>query len=276
LQSVLTESMAVVLPELVLEAGAIAAVAQSVASVNTVVSDPTLDPLSDVAIDIVQSAQEALQISVADVISGDVAVSDFITATDTTELFADIEVAVDALDTDEDGVPDAFDADDDGDGIDDGLDAFSKDGAETLDTDADGTGNNADTDDDADGVADASDAFPLITLNGATDTDGDGRPNVCEADCISSGMIADTDDDGDMVSDVNDGYPLISLGTNVDTDMDGRPDECASDCLSLGLTADTDDDGDGVPDYEDPFPLLDTVTRTKKIPEKVSFLRVKQ
>ena len=289
LQSVLTESMAVVLPELVLEAGAIAAVAQSVASVNTVVSDPTLDPLSDVAIDIVQSAQEALQISVADVISGDVAVSNFITATDTTELFADIEVAVDALDTDEDGVPDVFDADDDGDGVDDGLDAFSKDAAETLDTDADGTGNNADTDDDADGVADTADAFPLdksetldtdadgtgnnadtdddadglldtadafplIAIGERTDTDGDGQPNECDDVCLSTGMTADADDDGDNVADAKDTYPLVALGELLDSDQDGIPDDCDSNCTQKGMTADYDDDNDGIPDTNDIAP----------------------
>jgi len=289
LQSALTESMSTVLPEFVIDADAIAAVAQSVASVNAVVSDPTLDPLSDVAIDIVQSAQEALQISVADVISGDVAVSNFITATDTTELFADIEVAVDALDTDEDGVPDALDADDDGDGVDDGLDAFSKDATETLDTDADGTGNNADTDDDADGVADTADAFPLdksetldtdadgtgnnadtdddadglldtadafplIAIGERTDTDGDGQPNECDDVCLSTGMTADADDDGDNVADAKDTYPLVALGELVDSDQDGIPDDCDSNCTQKGMTADYDDDNDGIPDINDIAP----------------------
>jgi hypothetical protein len=276
LTTVLSEAVAEVAPEVVVEDTAIAAVASSVATVNTVVADPTLDPLSDVASDIVQSAQEDLQTSVANVVSGEVSVADFEAATDTTQLFADVVVSVDALDTDEDGIPDALDTDDDGDGVTDAKDAFSIDATETVDTDGDGIGNNADTDDDADGVLDAADAFPLVGLGELADTDGDGRPNDCDAACQTTGMTADTDDDGDMVQDADDAYPLISLGTNTDTDMDGLPDQCDSSCLESGLRADADDDGDGVLDYEDPFPLTGTVTRAKQIPEQINLLRVSQ
>jgi len=59
----------------------------------------------------------------------------------------------------------------------------------------------ADTDDDSDGVLDAADAYPLINLAGAVDTDGDGRPNDCDAACILLGMTADPDDDNDGMSD---------------------------------------------------------------------------
>ena len=67
---------------------------------------PTLDPLSDVAAEIVESAQEELQTSVADVVSGEVSVEAFEDATDTTELFRGW-LTVDALDTDGDGIADA-------------------------------------------------------------------------------------------------------------------------------------------------------------------------
>ena len=161
LNAVLVSVVAEVVPDAVIAVDAISAIAASVAAVNTVVSDPNLDPLSDVSLDIVQAAQEELQASVADVVSGDVAVTDFETATDTTKLFEDIVVAADASDTDEDGVPNALDSDDDADGVADTADAFPLDKNETLDTDGDGTGNNADSDDDGDGVADGSDAYPL-------------------------------------------------------------------------------------------------------------------
>ena len=269
LSTVLSEAVAEVAQGIVVDASAIAAVAQSVATVNSVVADPTLDPLSDVAADIVQSAQEELQTSVADVVSGEVSVADFETATDTTQLFADVVVAVDALDTDEDGIPDALDTDDDGDGVTDAKDAFSIDATETIDTDGDGIGNNADTDDDGDSVLDTADAFPLVGLGTLTDTDGDGRPDDCDSNCQALGMSADTDDDGDMVPDSDDALPLISLGTNTDTDMDGLPDQCDSSCAETGLRADTDDDGDGVLDYQDPFPLNVDASRAPQIPTEI-------
>ncbi|MDQ5807419.1 MAG: choice-of-anchor D domain-containing protein, partial [Actinomycetota bacterium] len=64
-------------------------------------------------------------------------------------------------DADGDGTPDASDSDDDNDGVDDAVDAFPRDAAESLDSDGDGAGNNADPDDDNDGVPDDRDAFPL-------------------------------------------------------------------------------------------------------------------
>jgi len=128
--------------------------------------------------------------------------------------------------------------------------------AAILDTDGDGTGNNTDTDDDGDGVLDTADAFPLITLGALTDTDGDGRPDVCDAACQAAGMTADTDDDGDGVLDGNDAFPLINIDGRTDTDGDGRPDDCDAACQTAGMTADTDDDGDGVLDGNDAFPLI--------------------
>ena len=272
LTTFLADAVAEVAPEVAVEAQAIAAVAQSVATVNLVVADPTLDPLSDVAAGVVESAQEELQASVADVVSGTVSIDDFAAATDTTQLFAAVVIAVDALDTDQDGIPDALDTDDDGDGVADAKDAFSLDAMETLDTDGDGVGNNTDADDDGDGVADVRDAYPLISLSGATDTDGDGRPNTCEKSCVATGMAADTDDDGDMVPDADDAYPLISLGTNLDTDLDGLPNDCDSDCQALGLIADTDDDGDGAVDFEDPFPLDANTLTGKRVPTSINLM----
>jgi hypothetical protein len=289
LNAVLVSVIADIVPDVVIAVDAIAAIAASVAAVNTVVSDPNLDPLSDVALDIVQAAQEGLQTSVTNVVSGVVAVTDFETATDTTKLFEDIVVAVDALDTDEDGIPDALDTDDDADGVTDAIDAFPLDKSETLDTDGDGTGNNADTDDDADGVLDTADAFPvnknetldtdgdgignntdtdddadglldtvdgfpLAALGERADTDGDGRPNECDSACLLAGMTADADDDGDNVPDIKDVYPLVSLGQLADADQDGIPDDCDSDCTQKGMTADYDDDNDGISDTNDIAP----------------------
>ncbi|MDB2510419.1 thrombospondin type 3 repeat-containing protein [Pseudomonadales bacterium] len=125
-----------------------------------------------------------------------------------------------------------------------------------IDLDGDGIANAEDPDDDGDGVLDDNDAFPLIALDGLLDTDGDGRPDACDAVCTGLGMTVDLDSDNDGVLDVNDWYPLIALGSLTDTDGDGRPNACTAACLALGMGADLDDDGDGVVDAMDAYALI--------------------
>lgn len=144
LQSVLTEALSDVAPEITIAAATLNAVATSVASVNSVVADPKLDPLSDVSADIVKAAQKNLQSSIKDVVAGTVSVGVFNTDTGLTKLFINVVLPADALDTDEDGIADALDTDDDGDGVKDNVDAFPKDATETKDADNDGLGDNAD------------------------------------------------------------------------------------------------------------------------------------
>ncbi|MDB0050680.1 cadherin repeat domain-containing protein [Pseudomonadales bacterium] len=231
IQTLLTDAAQETVPTLVIEAAVFSAVATSLATVNSVVADASLDPLSDGANDIVLSAQNTLQTSVAAVVAGEVTVDSFVTDTGAAKLFENIVVAADAPDNDGDGISDALDPDDDNDGVRDSIDAFPLDKNETLDTDSDGVGNNADTDDDADGVADTADALPLDKTE-TLDTDADGIGNN-----------ADTDDDGDGVADAKDAFPLNKSET-LDTDLDG-----------IGNNADTDDDADGVADTADAFPL---------------------
>ena len=80
------------------------------------------------------------------------------------------------------------------------------------------------------------------------DTDEDGKPNTCNATCLSFGFLEDADDDGDAVVDSADDFPLDSTET-IDTDSDGQ-----------GNNADTDDDGDSIVDAADDFPLDSTET----------------
>ncbi|MDC1329359.1 hypothetical protein N8291_08580, partial [Pseudomonadales bacterium] len=95
----------------------------------------------------------------------------------------------------------------------------------------------------------------IIQINGYTDTDNDGLPDTCDADCLSTGLTADPDDDNDGVSDEKDAFRLISLGGLTDTDGDGYPNDCNAVCLVLNMTADLDDDNDGVADSADAFPV---------------------
>ena len=54
-------------------------------------------------------------------------------------------------------------------------------------------------------------------MGGRLDTDGDGRPDECDTDCLATGMAADTDDDNDGVLDNEDVFPL-DASESVDTD----------------------------------------------------------
>lgn len=284
--SILTDAVQASDGEVTVSTEAIAAVATSVAEVNDLVGSADLDPTSAEAAAIAETAQSTLQSSAADVAAGTTEVSDFMSSNTTAKLFLGSTALASAPDFDADGIADIADLDDDNDGVNDSVDAFPKNADETLDTDSDGIGNNADTDDDGDGVEDSSDvfpldasetldtdgdgignntdedddgdrvpdgsdAFPLIPLDGRTDSDGDGRPNTCNDDCLATGMIVDDDDDGDGVLDIYDIYPLVALGGLIDTDGDGVPNDCDADCTQKGMTADSDDDADGISDTDD-------------------------
>ena len=287
---VLSDSVAAVDSTSTVDATAIAAVADSVADVNTLVSNPDLDPTSDTATDIAEAAQTGLQDSVESLAAGTTDTAAFETATETKELFKDSPTVAAMADNDNDGLGDAIDDDDDNDGIKDTADAFPMIAIGTLtDTDKDGrpdtcdaacttAGMTADTDDDNDTVLDTADAFPLDSSetidtdadgtgnNADTDDDGDGVADASDAfpldkaetldtDKDGTGNNADTDDDGDGVADASDAYPLVSLGTLTDTDKDGLPNDCDAACTTAGMTADADDDGDKAKDADDWAPL---------------------
>jgi hypothetical protein len=277
IQSILTQVIAQAVAEAMtavdIQTVAIAAVAASVANANTIAADLALDPVSDIALEIVISTQESLQTSIAELVAAEVNLNDFLEQTSLSQLFVDVVIAVGAPDNDNDGVPDLLDPDDDNDDVRDSVDAFPSDSTESLDTDGDGMGNNADTDDDGDGIVDTVDGYPLVSIGTLLDTDADGRPNDCDSACQELGMAADTDDDGDNSPDADDGFPLISTGILLDTDLDGIPDDCDSACLQLGMLADADDDADGVLDYEDPFPKDGSIFMAREIPSIIEFLR---
>ncbi len=167
-------------------------------------------------------------------------------------------LTVGVLDTDGDGVGDAFDDDDDNDGIADvnelpgnsDHDAFpdtqdpddDNDTVLTLnedpnqnglrsddDTDNDGTVNYLDNDDDGDGLPTAAEDANANGNPADDDTDGDTIPDYLDADDAGPGP-GDSDQDG--LSDLAECPASLPC---LDSDADGTPDY-----------ADTDDDGDGV------------------------------
>ncbi len=113
-------------------------------------------------------------------------------------------------DLDADDIGDVCDTDIDGDGVENTLDAFPYDPAETVDTDADGVGNNADTDDDNDGLSDIFE-ISIGTNTLLIDSDGDSLSDYLEVAF-----------DGDVTA-YTPGSDLNPL--SVDTDQDGITDD---------------------------------------------------
>jgi gliding motility-associated-like protein len=131
------------------------------------------------------------------------------------------------IDTDGDGIDDAYDVDSGGELTDD-----------PLDTDGDGNPDHQDLDSDNDGSSDVSE-------NGGFDPDNDGV----------IGDASETDTDGDGVLDIADDGNDITLD---DTDGDGVPDSQDLDSDNDGISdaieggqAEFDSDGDGIVDGED-------------------------
>ena len=157
-----------------------------------------------------------------------------------------------------DSAPLFFDLD--GDGVEDSLDAFPQNPAESKDSDNDGIGNNADKDDDNDGVLDSDDAFPLDSSE-TLDTDGDGVGDNADPDLDNDGILddVDTDSDNDGTDDTADAFPLDATETT-DTDNDG-----------IGNNADLDDDGDGTLDVDDVLPLTPNALPTLSVTTSAVF-----
>ncbi|WP_216597463.1 invasin domain 3-containing protein [Marinagarivorans algicola] len=148
------------------------------------------------------------------------------------------EAGSQGLDTDQDGIDDAFDVDQTG-GVDannDGID----DSAALRDSDGDGTPDYIDPDSDNDGIDDKTE--------GTSDTDGDGLIDAIDPDSDGDGMSdadeSTLDSDGDGIADYRD--------NSADEDGDGIPDiiEGAIDSDNDGIidAQDLDSDNDGIPD----------------------------
>ncbi|NND70349.1 MAG: OmpA family protein, partial [Rhodothermales bacterium] len=192
--------------------------------------------------------------------------------------------AIGATDTDSDGVPDYRDLDSDNDGLSDvteaGLtdingDGFADNGVTTsAPPNSDGTdaSDYRDLDSDNNGTYDITesnakafdgDGDGQIDPSMASDTDGDGVPDVVDGEPTMRGIGSDTDGDGvpnsQDLDDDNDGIPDSVESRNaidVDSDGDGIIDRLDLDSDNDGLpdslegagSADGDADGDGVLD----------------------------
>ena len=135
-------------------------------------------------------------------------------------------------DLDTDNIGDLCDTDIDGDGVENTLDAFPYDPAETTDTDGDGVGNNADTDDDNDGLSDVFE-ISIGTDTLLVDSDGDGLTDYAEV--AYDGDVAtytpgsdlnplSTDTDQDGIADNADPIPLNYNYADGDVGPLGNPD----------------------------------------------------
>jgi Cadherin-like/Cadherin domain/Putative Ig domain len=169
------------------------------------------------------------------------------------------------IDTDNDGIDDAFDVDKTGgiDANDDGVD----DAIKRPDTDSDGVIDMWDLDTDNDGITDVieaglndldadalADAGVVVTKT-PRDSDNDGTPDYRDLDSNNDGTWDITGSPAKTADLNNDGR--IDVATDTDGDgianiIDGEPSTRGSasdkDGDTVGAGLDRDDDGDGIPD----------------------------
>ncbi len=153
----------------------------------------------------------------------------------------------DVYDFDLDGVPNALDLDSDNDGIPDAVEA----NAGTLPTGADANGQfpESATDVDNDGLAgdadsDDNNVAVFDTTLPLTDTDGDGNPDFLDIDADNDGIVDLVEGGG---SDFNGDGQIDAFG---DTDGDGLANDVDSDNSGTPLTL-PNTDGLGGPNYID-------------------------
>nr|MBX2835833.1 MSCRAMM family adhesin SdrC [Gammaproteobacteria bacterium] len=156
-----------------------------------------------------------------------------------------IDIGIISADTDQDGIPDAYE--------------FGPGGVSALaDTDGDGIADYLDTDTDGDGVPDAIEFGG--NLSGFHDSDGDGIPDLRDLDSDNDGIPdsveapnsgLDSDNDG-----IDDQYDVDATGGS---DLDGNG---IDDAVEAGGLLDTD--GDGVADVHDLDSDNDGLTDTKE------------
>jgi len=157
-------------------------------------------------------------------------------------------------DTDDDGIPDAFDncpstananqVDTDSDGYGDACDNCPVTcNSQQLDADYDGTGDVCDTtpgcggcggpaceqecfvDSDGDGIGDAEDNCPAVYNPDQADSDNDGVGNSCD-NCPATANPGQTDTDSDGYGDGCDNCPDTCNSQQLDADHDGTGDVC--------------------------------------------------
>ena len=179
--AIIGESVEVTAPGVYTDTALLTAVAQSVATVNTVVSDISIDPTSVLAGEVALAVQVDMQASLDSLASGDTDTATYTAATVLGTLLANVTVPADAADQDGDGIADILDEDNDGDGVIDIEDDFPNDETETTDDDGDGIGNNMD-----------EDVPPVITLNGAAAVNHEQGTTYIDAGAVATDTVEGT------------------------------------------------------------------------------------
>jgi len=179
--AIIEESLDITAPGVYTDTVLLNAVAQSVAAINTVVSDVTIDPTSELAGEVALAVQVDMQASLDSLASGDTDTATYAAATVLGTLLANVTIPADAADQDGDGIADILDDDNDGDGVIDIEDVFPNDGTETTDHDGDGVGNNMD-----------EDVLPVITLNGAATVNHEQGTTYTDAGAIATDTVEGT------------------------------------------------------------------------------------
>ena len=179
--TIIEESLEVTAPGVYTDTALLTAVTQSIATVNIVVSDVSIDPTSVLAGEVALAVQVDMQVSLDSLASGDTNTATYTAATVLGTLLANVTVPADAADQDGDGIADILDEDNDGDGVIDIEDDLPNDETETTDDDGDGIGDNMD-----------EDVPPVITLNGAAAVNHEQGTTYIDAGAVATDTVEGT------------------------------------------------------------------------------------
>ena len=248
-------------------------VATTLANYLAIIADPELDVTGADAALLVETLANTVFPAITSLYDGSITLETYISSVEVSALLT-IDNALIGLDTDQDGLPNVFDADDDNDSAPDYDDDFPLDPQKQSDLDGDGIDDPHDEDRDGDGEPNEFDDLP-DDASEIRDTDGDGIGDNTDAfpddadeskdsDGDGEGDNSDPDRDGDEYADSFDEFPddpnewKDSDGDGTGDNQDDFPADASeqkdSDGDGVGDYVDLDDDNDGVPDLFDQLP----------------------
>ncbi len=175
---------------------AVGEISRLLSDAGDLISESQVDPNGTVIAQLILMVLEAISDALPFLVADTIAQGEFSKANNIESILLDI-IALGAIDSDGDRIPDDLDPDDDNDSVEDSIDYFPLNPTETLDSDLDGMGNNEDLDDDNDGVLDIDDPYPLSQTDTPDSVEEETPESLPEPPAVSTyNPFLDSDGDG--------------------------------------------------------------------------------